>query len=288
MKEIPGSGGIRNKEHVSFESNLDEHYALTSVGLQTLTKSSSKTLMPDTADFISARIFESYDGATKTLTTQYLSAELRIKLTVVSTRYLVISYGISSLTHALIYDTVQKKWGKVKINHVDCFQFNDPNLYGEITYDMLLALGITYDELMETTYTELLESLVTSEKPRKNIGFLQADGSVKILNFDLGQIDNSGVFIIGKFQFTRRHYVQLLGFEVECLDSGSNFAAFVLPCLDGKTFSAAVTPTLKINTPKLKTYQAYKTGQSHSLLFTGSFNLTSGLIRYAQGGLING
>jgi len=287
LKEIPGSGGIRSKEHVSFESNIEKHYALTSAGLQTLTKTTSEVVLAETSDFITSRTFEDYDEATKIFTVTYLTTDPLVKLTVIGSRYFVLSYGISTYTHALIYDIVQKKWGKVKLTHVDCFQFNAPNLYGEITYAMLLALGFTYDSLMDTSYADLFTTMVTAERPRRIIGFLQRDGTVQVLRFDLGQLDHSGVFLLGKYQFTRGHDVQILGFEVENIDQGSNYTAFVLPTLDGKTFQAAVTPVLKTGTGKARKYQVRKTGVNHTLLFHGSFNLTSVLLHYSQAGAIH-
>jgi hypothetical protein len=285
LKEITGSGGIRNKEHVSFESNLDKHYALTSSGLQTLTKTASEVVLTEISDFITNRIFEDYDDATKIFTLTNLATDLLIKLTVIGSRYFVISYGQQTFTHALVYDIVQKKWGKLKITHVDCFQYNTPNLYGEITYQMLLDANMLYSDLTDTPYEQLNTTLTTAERPRRTIGFLQADGTVKLLRFDGGQLDNTGVFLLGKYQFTRGHGLQILGFEVENVDQGSNYAAFVLPSFDGKNFQAAVTPTLKANTGFLRRYQLRKTGLNHTLLFTGSFNLTTVLLHYAQAGM---
>lgn len=286
LKEIPGSGGLRDKEHVSYESNLDEHYALTSAGLQQLSKTASKTLFAELADFLTSRIFEDYDDTTKLFTTSYTTGDLKIKLTVVGSRYFVISYGVFSFTHALIHDLVQKKWGKVRIDHVDAFQFTAPNLYGSITYAMLEALGTTYDDLIDTMYQDLDSSVASAERPRRNIGFLQADGTVKVISFDLADVTHSAVFLIGRYQFVRQDYLQLFGFEIENINANSNFAAFVLPSYDGKNFAAPVVPVLHTNAGPLREYRCRVTAQNQSLLFTGSFNFCSLLIRYTNAGKI--
>jgi len=289
LKEIPGAGGVRSREHVSSESNLDEHYALTSAGLQQLSKTACKTLLAEASDFITARVFEDYNSTTKLFTVTYLTGDLNVKLTVVGARYFVISYGVAStLTHAIIYDIVQKRWGKVKLEHVDCFEYTYPNLYGTVTYADLLAGGVTYDDLLITSYADLYSVVATASRPRRTLAFLQNTGEVKVLKFDLGQVDNDAVFLLGKFQFTRNHSCQLLGFEVECVDTGSNWAAYVLSSFDGKNFQSYATPTLKRNQGYLRKYQIRKTGTNHSLLFEGSFNLTSVLIEYAQGGTVRG
>jgi len=180
FKEISGSGGILSKEQVSHDVNLESHYALTSVGLQEITKAGSKIVFPEIIDFLTSRIFEDYTSATKTFTVQTLGSDMLAKLTIISARYLVISYGVSSLTHALIYDIAQKRWGKVKINHVDCFEYNYPNLYGEITYEMLMDAGTLYSDLLLTSYQDLFTAIATANRPKRTLAFLQADGRVML------------------------------------------------------------------------------------------------------------
>ena len=286
LKEIPGSGGLRDKEHVSYESNLEEHYALTTAGLQQLTKTSCKTLHSEVADFLTNRVFEDYNDITQIFTTTYLTGDLKIKVAIISARYFVISYGISIFTHALIYDLVQKKWGKLRITHVDCFQYNYPNLYGSVTYDMLLSLGTTYDDLADTMYQDLDSAVASAERPRRNIGFLQLDGTVQVLSFDLGALNHSAVFLLGRYQFARQDYMQLLGFEIENIDQNSNFAAFVLPSYDGKNFSTPVVPYLNNGAGLLREYRCRVTAVNHCLLFVGTFNFCSTLLRYLNAGKI--
>jgi hypothetical protein len=253
--------------------------------LQELSKTSSKTILFETADFLTNRVFEDYDEVTKLFTTEYLLNDLYVKLTVIASRFFVISYGkeIDVFTHALIFDITQKRWGKCKFPHVDCFEYTYPNLYGIITYAMLLAMGDTYADLLNTPYSGLSSAIATAEKPRRTIGFLQSDGTVKLLTFDLGLTDNSGVFLLGKFQFTRGHYLQLFNISVENAIPAGNYSCFVLPSNDGKNF---LTPQLLTNAGLLRTYGLRNTAINQTLLFLGSFNLTSVQISYAQGGQI--
>lgn len=288
FKEIPGAGGVRFKEHISYEGNGDTQYALTSVGLQEITSSSCKTVFFDTSDFLTNRVFEDYDEATKTFTITYLTSDPYVKLTVIASRYFVISYGATTntLTHALIYDITQKRWGKVKVNHVDCFEYSYPNLYGTVTYAMLLALGQSYQDLVGTPYSGLSQSIPTAEKPRRTIAFLQNDGTVELLCFDAGLVDSSGVFLLGKFQFTRGDSMQILAVEVENALPNSNFEMFLLPSLDGKNFQPAVTPHLKTDNGLLRQYTMRNTAVNQTLLFTGTFNLVSTQLLYIKAGQI--
>lgn len=104
FKEVAGSGGILKKEHISFEDNLEDHYALTSAGLQTINKTTSKVVFSDISDFITCRIFEDFDDATNIFTTSYLTDDLKVKITVIGSRYLLISYGTTegTFTHAIL------------------------------------------------------------------------------------------------------------------------------------------------------------------------------------------
>jgi len=285
MKEIPGAGGVRTKEHISYEYNADSHYAITSAGVQEINKTSSKLLLPEAADFISGRIFEDFDSATKLFTTTYLTGDTRLKLAVVAARYLIISYGMQSLTHAIVYDFLQKKWGKLKIAHVDCFEYTYPNLYGIVTYQMLLSLGTTYDELIDTTYNDLNSVVATAERPRRTIAFLQQDGTVYIVEMNPGQIDNDSVILFGRYQFTRGHMMQLFEIDIENIDQGSNYACFILPSYDGKNFAAAVTPTVHNSSGLVRSFRSRVTAINHTLLFVGSFNLCSYQISYTPAGV---
>ena len=288
LKEIAGSGGVRHKEHISSEANLDVHYALTSAGLQELTKTSSKLVLAEVTDFLTNRTFEDYNSATKIFTTSYLSTDLAFKLVIVGSRYLVLSYGatIGSFTHALVFDFLQKKWGKLKVNHTDCFEYTYPNLYGIVTYEMLEALGTTYDELLDTTYNDLNSIVATAERPRRTIGFLQQDGTIKITIFDGGRLEDDALIMFGRYQFTRGHNLQLLGLEVENVEAGSNYACYIFPSFDGKNFETPYIPSLRTPVGQLRFYKCRKTAVNHTIVFTGSFNLVSTQIHYAPAGQI--
>lgn len=286
FKEVAGSGGILRKEHVTFEDNLEDHYALTSAGLQLVNKTSAKVVFPDITDFLTSRLFEDFDSTTNLFTASYLTSDLNVKMTLIASRYLVISYGTgtTTFTHALIYDIGLKRIGKVKIDHVDAFEYPYPNLYGVITYAMLLAIGTLYSDLYGTTYAQLSTAQVTAEKPRRTIAFLQNDGTVRLLSFDLGILDNQGVLLLGKYQFTRGHACTMHGCEVESIDAASNFEALLLPSFDGKNFQPAIPAYLRDNNGLLQRFAVRASGQNHSWLYKGSFNMCSVLVHYSQHG----
>lgn len=285
FKEIPGSAGVENPGAVTWESNTGFHYAWTTAGLLKVEKTGASPELPEITDFLAARIFEDYDAASGLLIQQYLGANLYVKLTLLGTRYLIISYGITRnlYTHALIYDIGLKRFGKVKITHVDCFDWPAPNLFGVHTYDSLSPR--TYDDLAGTTYDGLSLQQITFTKPKRNIAFLQQDGTVKVLQFDLGVYNDNAVLFIGKFQLVRTRSITAINVEVENVDlANSNFDLTILATFDGKNFAASLAPPLVRRTENVLLYGGKITGLNHTLRFNGAFNLVSLLLTVISNG----
>jgi hypothetical protein len=286
FKELAGSAGITSPENVSWQSNIDDHYAWTTAGIQRVNKTTCTSLFPELTDFLSLKWFEDFDESTLQFTSQQLANMLNVKLTVIGSRYIVASYGVSSpdYTHALVFDLILKRWGKLKITHRDCFQWNVPQLYGVITYGQLKAAGLTYGQLTGTTYGDFNGSGVkVNEEPRKTIAFLQEDGTVKTVNFD-AYSNSVGVLMLGKYQFMRNKRIQHQATEVESTKLGNNFNTYLVSTQDGKTFDTPVAGFLQKSKPMMKRYLRRLDGANISLLFVGAFNLVTTLLELTQGG----
>lgn len=283
-KEVTGSGGVRSPEQVSHQSNLGMHYAWGTAGLQELTKDNAAIAKPDVTDFLASLALEDFDETTLQLTTTYLEQPLSVKVAAIADRYVIISYGAEAnqFTYALWYDTSLKRWGKLKLDHVKCFEWPAPSLYGSLTYDNLAATD--YSELAETTYADLATGADIPELPRKNIAFLKSDGSVVAVNLDLAQTSANGVLILGKFQFSRNRWFTHQMSDIENVRDGNTFSFYLIPSLDGKTFEQCITPVLLRESPLAKRYGMMYSAQNISALFVGSFNLTSYLINYTLSG----
>lgn len=284
FKEVGGSGGLVSPDQVSWQANNNEHYAWTTQGLQKVDKTNAVAAFPDVTDFLAAQIFEDWNSATEQLSTTYLSSQLYVKLTLIGNRYLVISYGVQSpeLTHALIYDFSLKRWGKVKVQHRDCFQYNEPNIFGILTYGDLANANWLYGDFGISTYGNLDTRISQVDKPKKSIAFLQADGTVVTVNFDVGNIAALGVLMIGKFQFVRTELLTHQVSEVEnARNTAVNFTLKLIHTLDGKTHMP-VTAMTQLPVPQgspasllTRRYAKELTGVNHTLLFQGAFNLVS-------------
>jgi hypothetical protein len=285
--EVAGSGGLTSMENLSWDANLATQIMWSSKGIQEVSKTTAKPSYPELGDFLSSRLFEDFDESFLTFTSEYLSSTVNVRLVIVQSRFLVVSYGITPpiFTHALVFDLDLQRWGKLKIDHTDCFEWNNPNLYGSVTYDMLV--DTTYDALAETTYDELSTQMSSITEDRRSVAFLQSDGTVKLLNFDADQSTNTGVFLIGKFQFRRRQIIQHQYGIVDTVNSNNNFNYYIFPTFDGKTFRTPIQAnrnTRRGTSGKTRTYQRTASGINISILFLGVFNLSSFLIGFTMGG----
>ena len=288
FKEIPGSAGIVEIADVSWHSNLAYHLVWNGAGIQQLTLGSTTQLYPEATDFLAGEVFEDFDESSNSLSTSYLLHPLDVSVAIISSRYFVLSYGVQpgEFTHALVFDLELSRWGKLKVNHRNCFQYTFPNLFGPITYGQLTR--VTYGDLAQTTYGELGATLNSFDSFKHSLAFLQADGEVLTVDFSFGEEAADGVLILGKYQFIRMQRLEHQMTEVDIVrpdaEVDSPFALFIIPTQDGKTFQAPV-PTFQTNAG-LKTRQFRKiiNAQNLSFLFRGAFNLTSVNFEFTLGG----
>lgn len=239
MREIVNSGGVNDESFISFDSSSGNHYAYTTSGLQLVSITQTQTVFPEVTDFIAGAYFEDFDESTLSFTRKELRAALKKAINVISDRYLIISYGITSLTHALVFDIAQKRFGKLKINHVSCFEWKPVGSSVEV--------------------------------PRRSIGFLQMDGSIKVVDFNYTSANSKGVMVLGKYQLARSRLAQLQEVSVENVRDSSKFALYNLVSYDGKTLQPPVPGTLAEDYGPVKKYNFHQTGLNHTLLAIGSF-----------------
>lgn len=254
FREIPNAGGVSDLSLVTDESDSTSVYAFTSYGLQQISTQKATSVMPEISDFLSGGRFEDFDTATLFFSVLTLTQPLKKRIEYISGRYLVISYGLTSLTHAIVYDTVIQRYGKLKFPHVASFQ------YGFLDAD-------------------------TADTARKQIAFLKSDGTVHALEFNQNSASPDSVILIGKFQYIRSRVMRLADVEVESVDSDKSLACYSYATKDGKTFSGF--PILGYSIPSEGTVRSFKfhtTGLNHSLLLKGNFNLNSLVLTFSVGG----
>lgn len=247
FKEVVSSGGCSSGDLVTYDANTGNQYAYTTSGFQVVTATATQTVFPELTDFLAGADFEDFNETTLTLSRTSLTAPMVKKIVSVADRYLIISYGITSLTHAIVYDMTQKRYGKLKVDHVDCFEYEylDPAL---------------------------------ADAPRKSIAFLKSDGSATVVNTSITYAASKGVILLGKFQYARSRLIQLDKVEFQAVHTGQ--AAY---CYDYVSISGGTTESYT----RVPGYDATKdnetqrifnfktVGTNHSILIIGGFFLAS-------------
>lgn len=274
--EVTGSAGISNITQVSYHDSLGHHYAWTGSGLLKVNKTAAVNIFPEVTDFLTCKIYEEWNAATLAFVETRLTTAVDIKITVTGARFLVISYGINpgAYTYALVYDIAFKRWGKLKINHVCCLEYITPNLVGDIFYTSLKELS--YSDLGETTYADLALGLVTDPKAKENLGFMQSDGTVVTVNFDLNHTNDSGLLVLGKYQYVRNSFLVIDEVEVENVNSEvTNFTCLLISSLNGKTATYTKNLYLLEATDLFRRFASETTGLNHSTIFQGTFHICS-------------
>ena len=282
--ESQGSGGIATIDQIAYQTNLPYMVAMTTAGLQQVSLTSSMPTMPEVSDFLTAQLFEDFSETTLTFTQTFLGSQLAIKLASVSDRFIVLSYGqqAPNFTHAIIYDIGLNRYGKLKLSHRSVFSYNNPAPYGLITYSQLLNTPIS--ALGQITYSQFFTSMQLAVTPKQNLAFMQQDGTIQLIDFELGENSSDGVFIIGKFQFKRGNVLVHHWTDVETVNAASTFEMYLLPTFDGKDFAAAVPTTMIVNGNLTRRQAARYTATNISLCIIGAYNLTSLTIDFTVGG----
>ncbi len=285
-REVRDSKGGIDLDQTAYEANSGIQFAYTKAGLQSITPQRAQTILPEVTDFLAGSVIEDFNTSTLIYSISVTESSMVKRLSFISSRYLVISYGISSFTHAIIFDTVLEKLGKIKLDHVAAFEF--------------------------TNEQENIE--------RKSIAFLQADTIIQLLEFSK-IASSSGVLILGKLQDRRNHLLTLhkvevqnkgniifesaqvvdeaglqvvdeAGTEVVALTQApiaGSLAVYSQVSLDGVSFSTVAGTLISETTDldslrNLNVYAFRADGKNHSIVLVGMFDLSTLLVLHSDAG----
>ena len=278
--------GLATSDQVTIGDSLGWHWAWTTAGLIKVTNSSGcDQVFPELTDFLAGKIYEDYDSPTKVMTRTYINNNLAVRLAFIGSRYLVISYGLvdEQYTYALVYDTGFSRWGKLKINHVNCFELGVNTTGGVLTYTGLA--GNLYNAYTTTPYTLLSGISNIAAAPKNDMAFLQADGSVLLADFNFNNYSPDAVIMLGKFQVNRNQLCTLEQFEVEGINEGdSTFDVSILSTVDGSNYLPYTIPTPTITKGRLRKFNMRVTGMNHSVVCQGTFHITSTVFTFSNQG----
>jgi hypothetical protein len=285
FKEVADSAGINDIEQVAYLDTLGIHYAWTQSGFMQLNKAQAAPLWPEFTDFITSNIFEEFDTDTWSFDQTFIQQQLAVKVAVIANRYVVISYGLNTLSYALVFDLTYKRWGKLKIDHVACFDFFTPTIQNASSLLAWTDLGnLSWQDLGATSWNDLANVVNTQELAKQTFGFLQADGTVLVVDFGYTRTDDDAILVLGKYQYSRNRFLVIDEIQVQNVNPGAEIDVRVLTSIDGQTISQVVTPYQNLDAPYTKNYQLSSEGKNHAIVFHGSFHFTSIEVTYHLGG----
>ena len=183
FKEVNNAGGITTYEQVTSDQSAGPQYAWTTGGLQKVTPQGSESISAAINDFLAGGKYESWDSVNKRLVLMTGGGvEFGVKVTYIASRFLILSYsvdGTSTYQYAIVYDTILKRWGKLRFDHNDCFAYPYPNVFGDLAHSDLA--GTSYEAIGEASYSGLATGLESDPPSKKTVAFMKGDGSIHLL-----------------------------------------------------------------------------------------------------------
>ena len=248
FRPVDNSKGALSLDHIAYESNSTEQYAYTTGGLHRISSRVAVPVLPEVTDFLAGKQLEDFDEVTSTFSVTDLTVAMKKKLKLIASRYLLLTYGITEFTHALVYDIALNRVGKLKLTHVDCFEHIGAQL----------------------------------EVSKESIAFLLNTGAVQVVRFSVPYATRTGVLMLGKFQYRRNRHLVLHQVLTENVAQTDAFSFIDRVALDGINYTDKVgTETSITNSRK---FNLVSSGINHFLLFVGKFNLSTLELLFALGG----
>jgi hypothetical protein len=249
FKEVEDSKGGISLDQTAYQANSGAQFAFTKAGIQAINISKAETILPEITDFLAGRVFEDFNDSTNLFEITELSESQTMlkKMKYIASRYLVMSYGINTFTHAIVLDTTLNRLGKLKIDHVDVFEYvNDQ-----------------------------------TEVAKENIAFISRFGLTTVVDFSTANADSSGVLITGKMQVTRDKFTALQGVDIENVGAGDTITCHDLYTLDGKNFFS-VQGYQYVANDNFNQFLFRVEAKNHSILLKGKFDCNTIQITYFQ------
>jgi hypothetical protein len=285
FREVSNAGGVDTYEQITVDASSGMQFAWTTSGLQSITSQKADPVSAEVNDFLAGTLWEYWDAiSSQLLQVRSAAVEFKVKITYVASRYLVVSYSISNSNtyeYALVFDLGLKRWGKLKIDHRDCFTYAGPELTGDLSYE---ELGENeYQDLGLLRYSDLATGIPREQPSKRVLAFLSADGTVKIARIDYEKVTADAVAIFGKFQLTRARVMVLRKLELEGI-LGQDCTVKCIASWDGKNLDVAAVPTLLQVSENYLKYGLRLRGVNISVVITGAFALSTYLLEALNDG----
>lgn len=280
FREVRGSGGVASPEQATGDANNNYHFTYGTSGLQQVALDEANTIEPAAADFLRQKSYELWNSVTNNVDYFVLTGETRIKLQFLLNRFLLISYayaeGIFQLV--LVFDAVLNRWGKIRVDHVDCLQLPLELAQPYYTYQALDDL--TYQDLdtMTFSYQDLDTGTTLESRLQAAIAFLHPTGRISILVTNPASGTSSAVSLFGHIQALRNRMITVQQVVADSAVAEAIPAVYALSSLDGKTRKNGESLYLYSSTEATVEYLGDITGRNVDIAFTGNYLLTSAII----------
>lgn len=130
---LQGGSGIRHPEAVAYDINMSNHFAWTSAGLIGIELHRASPILPQVTDFMASGLTDTTVTYTASPTTEFDPRDKEVRLSMISSRYVFISFGYNSekvdregqipeLIQSFVWDTQLKRWGKLNVEHIQIFE----------------------------------------------------------------------------------------------------------------------------------------------------------------------
>jgi hypothetical protein len=285
IKEIKNSGGISSPTVAANGGDGLNIYVYSTNGLMANGPNTATLNFATVNEFLGFRRIESWNPVTKNIDVVDLTDTPRVKLDFIANRWLVISYGQTELTHALVYDSSLKRWGKLRITHTDCFEFfgnpGTPNSTIALLWNQIPGLWVQQTGAWSDYGSVIHGGAGSLTVPYRSLGFLQKDGTIKVVNFDLSGINDNAVMMIGRVQFLRDRLVTLQEIDAESVGNESQTKLSVWTSFDGLNVTAKnkVYPYKVKSSGNAQKWKMFLTGLNHTLVFEGNFDMFTVIAR---------
>jgi len=276
FRAATNGSGITDSGQVTTSRDLEFHTAITFAGILQVTAQGCSQLVPEVLDFIAAKIYETYNFSTNSIVRTELAKNVITKLATVASRYILVSYGITTLTDVMVFDLVLKRWGKLHLDHAAAFEVEVDVSKVTLPYNEPAEIGQSYASASPSTYNSTASNFNLPPAIGEIFGFLLKDGSIKIAALDFTATAGNSVLWLGKYQATRNALLELHEIDVESIPNNNTaFDIKVLSSINGKDISSVVTPVVIDNAGESRHFGVTSEAKNHILALLGSFNLTT-------------
>lgn len=277
FREIPGVGGLLSYEQATVDATLSRLVAYTSAGIQSINLNSGTAAHPDVSDFIAGRQFEVYSPAHKDFEPVASAVDLFTKINTIGNRYLVISYGTfpGIFSFALIYDAQLERWGKLKIAHVDCFNYVYPAPAAQLTYGMLV--DVSYGATAPRQYDQMSVTNTGVTAAQHSMAFLLPTGEVRVAAWSntTVPIENQSTVIIGRVQLARTRNTQLNKIELEGVKDAN---VFIQASANGRVIDRVIPTTALQRAEDYLEVGCLVDCKNFNIVIEGTFNLSTVIV----------